>query len=163
METEFDFDDDDRQEPAPLDPNIRRQLREAEKARKELESLRAELGAQQREVLYAKAGIPETGVGALFRKADEGEMTVEAVRKRAEEYGIFGSTPSQPASDPADAELSALRRAQGATIGTSGALPDPGQEFLTQLAEASSPEEVMKIVSGQSGQNLGLWTSRGAQ
>jgi nucleotide-binding universal stress UspA family protein len=162
METEFDFDDE-RPEPAPLDPNIRRQLREAEKARKELEHLRSELEAQQREVLYAKAGIPETGVGALFRRADEGEMTVEAVRRRAEEYGILGSTQSQAASEPADTELAALRRAQGATIGTSGALPDPGQEFLSQLAEASTPDEVMKIVTGQSGQNLGLWSSRGAQ
>ena len=158
---DFDFDDDQPQTPAPLDPNIRKQLREAEKARKELEAARAELEAQRREVMYAKAGIPETGVGALFRRADDGEMTVESIRRRAEEYGII--PPQNPVANTSatDAELDALRRTQGATVGSSGARPDQGQEFMAQLREASSPEEVMRIVQGEAGQGLGLWASKG--
>jgi nucleotide-binding universal stress UspA family protein len=162
METEFDFDDDEQPTQA-LDKNIRRQLREAEKASREVARLQAELEDQRREVLYAKVGIPETGVGALFRKADEGDMTVEAIRQRAESYGILQGSSSEQAAASVDPELAAYRRAQGATIGTSGSFPDPGEEFYAQLAEASSPEEVMKIVTGTSGQTLGLWSSRNAR
>ena len=162
MENDFDYDDEQPQAQA-LDPNIRRQLREAEKARKELDSIRAELAAEKREVQYSRIGIPENGVGALFRKAYDGPGDPDSIRKAAEEYGIIQSQSSEPVSIASDPELEALRRTQGATVGSSGAMPDPGQEYFTQLAEASNPEEVMRIIQGQAGQNLGLWTSRGAR
>lgn len=146
-----------------LDPNIRRQLKEAKKARQELEEARAELEAQKRELLFSRAGIPESGLGSLLRKAYDGPADADAIRKAAEEYGIINGTPSAPAEvDASHAELDALRRAQGATIGTTGAMPDPSQEFAARLAEAKTPDEVMAIVQGQTGQSLGLWTSRGA-
>lgn len=160
MENEFDFEEDDRQEQAPLDPNIRRQLREAEKARKELDSMRAELKRQQLEIQFVRAGIPEEGVGSLFRKAYDGPADAEAIRRSAEEYGVLSPNPADLSVGSSDAELAALRRAQGATVGTSGSFPDPGEEFLARLAEASNPEDVMKIVQSQSGQSLGLWSSR---
>jgi hypothetical protein len=148
-----------------LDPNIRRQLREAEKARKELDVARAELEAQKRDLQFTKAGIPETGVGALLRKAYDGPADAESIAKAAQEYGILQS-PQTPAEAPVtnDVELEALRRAQGATIGTSGAGPDLGQEFMARLSEASNPEDVMKIVmTPEYEQALQVWTSRSAR
>ena len=162
MSEDFDYLDDEPTQSQPLDPNIRKQLREAEKARKELAEARAELEKERREVQYSRAGIPESGVGALFRKAYDGPADAEAIRKAAEEYGILNPPAQAPAQNHSDSELEALRRAQGATIGTSGAMPDPGQEYLAALSEAKSPEEVMSIIQGQSGQSLGLWTSRGS-
>ena len=162
MSEEFDYLDEEPTQTQPLDPNIRKQLREAEKARKELADVRAELEAERREVQFSRAGIPETGVGALFRKAYDGSADAEAIRKSAEEYGILNAPTQAPAQATSNGELEALRRAQGATIGTSGAMPDPGQEYLSALTEAKSPEEVMAIIQGQSGQSLGLWTSRGS-
>ena len=162
MSEEFDYLDEEPTQTQPLDPNIRKQLREAEKARKELADVRAELEAERREVQFSRAGIPETGVGALFRKAYDGSADAEAIRKSAEEYGILNSPTQEPVQATSNGELEALRRAQGATIGTSGAMPDPGQEYLSALTEAKSPEEVMAIIQGQSGQSLGLWTSRGS-
>jgi len=162
MSEEFDYLDEEETQPQPLDPNIRKQLREAEKARKELADVRAELEAERREVQFSRAGIPETGVGALFRKAYDGSADAEAIRRSAEEYGILGSPAQAPVQATSNGELEALRRAQGATIGTSGAMPDPGQEYLSALTEAKSPEEVMAIIQSQSGQSLGLWTSRGS-
>jgi hypothetical protein len=156
---------DEGQESAVLDPNIRKQLREAEKARKELEATRAELTQQKREIEFAKAGIPENGLGSLFRKAYDGEATAEAIKQAATEYGILQAAPTPEAQAPAfDGELEALRRSQGATIGTSGVGPDLGQEYLARLAEASNPEEVMKIVSTPEYQNaLNLWSARDAR
>lgn len=159
-----DLDYTDEQDSEALDPNIRRQLKEAKKARRELEEARAELEAQKRELQFTRAGIADSGLGSLFRKAYDGPADADSIRKAAEEYGILQPVSAAPAEvDNSHAELEALRRAQGATIGTSGAHPNPGEEFYTQLAEAKSPEEVMAIVTGQSGQSLGLWSSRDAR
>jgi len=158
--SEFDNELDEANEGnQPLDPNIRRQLREADKARKELEAARAELEKQKLELQFTKAGIPETGAGALLRKAYDGDSSVEAIRKAAEEYGILSTSQEAPPA-ASDVELDALRRAQGATIGTSGVGPDLGQEFLSRIQEATSPEEAMKIVAESQYEKLGVWTSR---
>ena len=161
--SDFDNEDESNNENV-LDPNIRRQLREAEKARKELDVARAELEAQKRDLQFTKAGIPETGVGALLRKAYDGPADAESIAKAAQEYGIL--QPQAQAEAPAtnDVELEALRRAQGATIGTSGAGPDLGQEFMARLSEASNPEEGMKIVmTPEYEQSLNVWSARSAR
>ena len=155
-----EYDDDQEVERQPLDPNIRKQLREAEKARKELDGLKAELETQKREVQFSKAGIPDSGIGSLFRKAYDGETSQEAIRAAAEEYGILKSESTEDTSS--NAELDALRRTQGATVGNSGAMPDPQQMYLEALASASTPEEVMRIVEGDSGSKVGVYSSRGA-
>jgi len=155
-----DYEDEIEVERQPLDPNIRKQLREAEKARKELDGLKAELETQKREVQFSKAGIPDSGIGSLFRKAYDGETSQEAIRAAAEEYGILKSESTEDTSS--NAELDALRRTQGATVGNSGAMPDPQQMYLEALASASTPEEVMRIVEGDSGSKVGVYSSRGA-
>ena len=100
-----DYDDEIEEEtPQALDPNIRKQLREAEKARKELDSLRAELNAERREVQFAKVGIPDDGIGKLFRKAYDGEADADSIRKAAEEYGILGGAPAPQSSNQSELE-----------------------------------------------------------
>jgi len=155
-----DYEDEIEVERQPLDPNIRKQLREAEKARKELDGLKAELETQKREVQFSKAGIPDSGIGSLFRKAYDGDTSQEAIRAAAMEYGILQSESTEDFSN--EAELDALRRTQGATVGNSGAMPDPQQMYLEALASASTPEEVMRIVEGDSGKKLGVYSSRGS-
>ena len=106
MAYDDEFEDEVSEAPQPLDPNIRKQLREAEKIRKEAESLRAELEAQRREVQFTKAGIPDSGIGALFRKAYDGEATADAIRNAATEYGILQVTQTPaPAAPSTDVEL----------------------------------------------------------
>jgi len=160
---EFDYlDEDDVEEQKPvLDANIRKQLREAEKSRKELETLRSELDAQRREVQIAKAGIPDSPLGNLFRKAYDGPADAESIRRAAEEYGILQSARIEPVQD--DSDLDALRRASGATIGSVGASPDSAMDFMTALNGAENPEDVMRVVQGDLGQRLGLFTNRGAR
>lgn len=145
------------QQAQPLDPNIRKQLREAEKARKELDALRLELETQKRETLLAKAGIPDSPLGNLFKDAYKGEADLEAIRQKAREYGILDAPRQEEPSN--DLELEALRRAQGATIGSVGATPDPQQEYYAALAGASSVEEVMAIARGDVGRKVGVTTT----
>ena len=146
----------------PLDPNIRKQLREAEKARKELEEARAELEAQKREVNFAKAGLPDTPMANYFRKGYDGSTDVESIRAAAAEAGLLQAPTPTPTPEPSnDAELEALRRAQGATVGSSGLTPDAGQEYLAAIKNAKSVDEIMQIVNSDLGRRVGVTSSHG--
>ena len=148
--------DDETQEPEVLDENIRRELRKAKEAKRELADAQAELQAMKREVAFTKAGIPETGAGALLRKAWDGDTDPEAIRKAAEEYGIFQQAPA-PQEPDYSAELAGLARAQGATSGTGvGAGMSPGDKFLAAMGEASTQEEMMAVVRQFSEAGLGF-------
>ena len=154
MTDEFDdLEDEVQGERPPLDPNIRKQLREAEKAKQELKDLKAELEAQKREVLFSKAGVPDEGVGKYFRKGYDGEVSIEAIKS------AYGELSPEPVIESYDAELAALQRTQGATVGNSGAMPDPQQEFLEKLAASNDPTEVMAIIRGDSGRKVGLFAA----
>lgn|SRR5487761_1994252 len=164
--TDFDeeFDDEgndevETQTQQVLDKNIRAQLREASKAKKELAELRAQLEAEREGKLFDKAGIPEDGLGSMFRKGYTGERTVEAIQKTAVDYGLLNATRSN--NEANDSELEALRRTQGATTGGDGNSPDAEQLYLAQLAEAKTPEEIMSVVNGESAKKLGVFSQRG--
>ena len=129
----------------PLDPNVRAQIRKAEKQAEELAETKAELNAYKRETQFTKLGIPEDGVGKLFRKSYDGDLTPEAISKSALEYGII--KPTEPVVDQAlQHELESLRQAQGATIGNTGAIPDPLAELRTKIDKASTVAELNALL-----------------
>jgi hypothetical protein len=156
MSDEFAYLDEEDEAPR-LDPNIRKQLREKEKLSKELEAVRAELELTRREALFGEVGIPKSGAGALVRKAYDGPADAESVRRFAQEYGVLDApAPQVEKADSSEQELAQLRKAQAATLGTSGAFPDVEQNFLARLSEAHSADEVMKIIMSDDGRKLGL-------
>lgn len=76
-------------------------LRErGDKAEAKAKELEAELNAAKRELALTRAGVPEQGTGALFRKAYDGELTSEAIQAAMDEYGITSPEPT-PAAAPA--------------------------------------------------------------
>jgi len=140
-----DFYEDDT-EPEVLDENIRKELRKAKDAKRELADAQSELAAMKREVAFTKAGIPETGPGALLRKAWDGDTDPDAIRKAAEEYGIFQQAPAQQEADYSN-ELAGLARAQGATSGTGvGAGMSAGDKFMAAMSGATTQDEMMAVV-----------------
>lgn len=132
-----------------LDPNIRKQLREAEKVAKEAAEAKKQLLELQKEMAFTKAGIPETGAGALLRKAYEGDLTPEAIRRQAEEYQIFGQSAHQETqSSNSDAELESMRRVAGAATGAGGTPPvNVESAFSAAMANAQSESEAMAVVT----------------
>ena len=149
--SDFDFELDETEdvEPRVLDPNIREQLKTAKKFQRERDAALAELETFKRDAQFTKWGIPEDGVGRLFRKAYDGDTTPEAVLAAAQEYGIIqhASNQQQARYSDTDAELTQLARVQGATVGSSGSNPvAPEQKFLAGMANAGSPEEVMAFM-----------------
>jgi len=140
-----------------LDPNIRAELRKSKERAKEAAEAKAEAEALRRDLAFTKAGVPETGVGALLRKAYDGDTDPEAIRKAAEEYGIFQSQPAEQAPDPVRQELETHRTIQGAT-GTNQSGPTVYQALEAMIEEAGSVEAIMEIISKQ-GAEGGIYTT----
>ena len=141
-EFENEYEQDDSQ---VLNPNIRKQLREGEKAIKEAAEVQKQLFQLQKEMAFTKAGIPETGAGALLRRAYDGELTAEAIRKQAEEYQIFAH-PAQASTS--DEEFDSMRRVAGAATGAGGTPPvNVDVAFSTALANATTEAETMAVVT----------------
>lgn len=110
-------------EPARPDgePNWRRKLEADAKAGREATAAaakaEAEAQAAKRELLMLRAGIDvENGPGKLFAKAYDGDLTHDAVKAAAAEYGVLA--PPEPSVPPAE-----LAAHTAASTAAAGALP----------------------------------------
>ena len=136
-------DDNEDEEREPLDENIRAELKEARKMKAQLQEQKDAFATLQRESAFDKAGIPEGGMGTLFRKAYDGELNKESIVKQATEFGVL-----QTQDTGAEAELAQLRAANAASsTGQATDVQDPGQKFLKDVAAAQSPAEIMALVA----------------
>lgn len=136
-------DNDEGTEREPLDPKIREELKQARADRKARTETETELATLKRESAFDKAGIPETGTGALLRKSYDGELTKEAIVQAAVEYGILQGSDSGAAD-----ELAALRGAHEASAaGGATNVEDPGAKFLRDVENAKTVEEIMVLVA----------------
>jgi len=131
------------EEEATLDPNIRAELRNSRAAKKEAEQARAELENLKRDLAFTKAGISETGVGALLRKAYDGDTDPDAIRKAAAEYGILNESPQH--DSPIQEELNQHRAIAGAT-GSNNSGPTNEQAFLAGIDHATTREETLAAI-----------------
>lgn len=153
--SESEFTED--QDTDHLDPNIRAELRKSKERAKEAEAAKAEVETLRRELAFTKAGVPETGVGALLRKAYDGDTDPEAIRKAAEEYGITTGSQQEQAPDPVLEELERHRSIAGAT-GTNNSGPTPQQELLAAIQSGASEAEVMEAIS-KMGAEVGVYST----
>lgn len=147
---ESEFTED--QDTDHLDPNIRAELRKSRERAKEAEAAKAEVETLKRDLAFTKAGIPETGVGALLRKAYDGDTDPDAIRKAAEEYGINTGGTTESAPDPVLEELERHRNIAGAT-GTNTSGPSPAQELLAAIQAGATEAEVMEAISQMGAEN----------
>jgi hypothetical protein len=152
-ELDQDFTDEETEH---LDPNIRAELRKSRERAREAEAAKAEADQLRRELAFTKAGIPEEGVGKLFRKAYEGETDPAAIIEAAREYGITGQATQQTETvDAVREELEQHRAIVGAT-GTNASGPTQEQELLAAIQQGNSVEEVMQVIN-QMGNEAGLF------
>jgi len=141
-----------------LDPNIRAELRKSRERAREAETAKAELEALKRDLAFTKAGVPETGVGALLRKAYDGDTDPDAIRKAAEEYGITGASHQEQNGelDEVREELERHRNIAGAT-GTNQSGPSKEQELLAAIQGANNKDELMAVIDSL-GNDAGLFS-----
>lgn len=122
-----------------LDPKLREELRSARATRRQADEATKRADAAERELAFARAGIPDDAKGQMFRKAYEGDSADPAAVKAAFDE-VFGEPQKEPIVP--EAELEAQRRiAQAGTGATAGGTV----EFADALRSAGTESEVMDL------------------
>lgn len=126
---------------------MRRQLDEAaarEKARD------AEIASIRRDAMFDKLGIKPDGVGKLFRDKYDGELTEEAVKTAATDYGVL--TPPRATGDEEREIVQRLRDTGGAVpLDTEPKFASEHLDKIRTDAEFDDNDKLMAYV-----RNLGL-------
>jgi hypothetical protein len=131
-------------EVAQLDPNIRRELRQARTTQRQLADLLEKQERQERDLTFFRAGIPADEKGSYFAAGYTGELDPVAIK--AEYEKIFGSGGEQaPGDDGKTAEeLAAQQRianAGGEVVGVPGTI-----SLEDAIKNAKTTDEVMTIL-----------------
>jgi len=128
----------------------------AEEALRKATEAETRATAAERRATFAEAGIPTEGVGALFRKAYDGELTIEAMKTAASEYGILetSKTSEAPVVVPQD-------DVNGLTAMTSGLASSDNPVTPPQGAAATNLEIVKLAKTGDESALLAYLESQG--
>ena len=145
MSTEPNDDDlgpDDDLEPAAKSTekaNWRRKLEADAEAGRQAQ---AEAAAAKKELAFIRAGVDlDSPQGKLLAKAYDGDLTPDAVKAAAVEFGILAAEAPQVSQ----AELAAHDRIAAASGGGAQASDDATAE--AEMAAAQTPEEVMAVLA----------------
>lgn len=142
----------DPQQMEGLDPNIRAELRRSRQLARDNATLQAEAEQARREAAFAKAGIPDTPLGAMFAKAYDGATDdPSAIKASFEALGVpltatsagVSTEQTPPPSGATDAEIAAQR-----VISQVGAGADLGGDvdFAEAINSATSADEVQRLL-----------------
>lgn len=134
--------------PEGLDPNIRAELRKSRIRAQEAQEAKAEAQAAKVELEFFKAGIPDTPLAAMFKKAYDGPMDAAAIK---EAFGVLtGEGTPPPTTDEAELALQVererLAQMQRGTEGLPPVAPDAAAEFAKAMRATTSEEEAWAVI-----------------
>lgn len=158
--TDFDDDFDDTADETAADESnglkaLRTAARDGKRAKADAETARAEALAARREIAFLKAGIdPDSQTAKRISKVHDGELTAEALKATAVEYGwAEQEAPEVPAEELRQVGQFAATGAGGNTNATTG---EELTETLKSLQANWQPGKaaegvaaVMKMLSDQ--------------
>lgn len=127
-----------------LDPNIRKEIREARVTRAELTRANGELASLKRADAFRRAGVPDDKRGDVFIRTYEGSEDPAAIKAAFDD--LFGSAPEGEGS--AD-DLEAQRRIAQAG-GDAGGNPPGPIDLKDAIRNAKDAEEVKAIIQAAS-------------
>jgi hypothetical protein len=134
-----------------LQKKLRQKIRADEKRIKELEEkvsgfTKVERERTVKEILDKEGVNPKAARLAL--KDIEGDITPEAVLNWLDDNGeLFGYSPVQGAPSEVSADRDAMRKQDAVTQGA--LTPDRGMDLEMRIDQASSPEELARILYSQ--------------
>lgn len=135
----------------------------------ENKTLKGENTGLKRDLAFLRAGVPETGTGALVRKAYDGEPDVEKVRAFATEHGIDLGEPTAPAgatteagtadgqqqqatnTEPAPVDQTTQQAAAATQAAMAGQAPNLGGPSLTDRINATQTQAELDALLAETG------------
>jgi hypothetical protein len=113
-----------------------------EKETADLRKQVAEAESAKRELAFVKAGIdPLQPMSKYFVKAYDGDLNPDAIRQAAVEAQLISPPQTQPSAD----EMQAWQRTNKVAAGSQTS--QPPVDWARRLNEATSPREVEQILS----------------
>ena len=144
-DTDLELDDFQEEEVERTNPGrehqrkLERELKESKAANKAKDSELAAGAAAIRQFALRDAGIDiSAGACKLFAKSYDGELTVEAIKAQAEEYGLVPTSQTAEIKE----ELVAFDRVSAASVGSSGFVPPTAE---SEIRSAKTPEDVIRL------------------
>ncbi len=137
---------------------LEQDAKEGKRAKREADEAKLEAQNAKRELALMKVGIDlESPTGKLFAKAYDGEITVEAIRAAAGEYGLIATSQTADVAN----DLAGIDRISQASTGSGGTIPT---SVIDQIRNpANTPDDIYKILQangvGISNEQPGGWVS----
>jgi len=137
---------------------LEQDAKEGKRAKKEADEAKLEAQNAKRELALMKAGIDlDSPTGKLFVKAYDGEITVEAIKAAAGEYGLIATSQTVEVAN----DLAAIDRVSQASTGSGGSVPT---SVIDEIRNPNNtPEDIYKILQangvGISNEQPGGWVS----
>jgi hypothetical protein len=137
---------------------LEQDAKEGKRAKKEADEAKLEAQTAKRELALMKAGIDlDSPTGKLFVKAYDGEITVEAIKAAAGEYGLIATSQTVEVAN----DLAAIDRVSQASTGSGGSVPT---SVIDEIRNPNNtPEDIYKILQangvGISNEQPGGWVS----
>jgi hypothetical protein len=141
--SEFDnYDSEDQIEESETRNPVRARMKQLEKETADLRKQVAEAESAKRELAFVKAGLdPLQPMTKYFVKAYDGDLTPDAIRQAAVEAQLISPPQNQPSAD----EMQAWQRTNKVAAGSQTS--QPPVDWTRRLNEATSPREVEQILS----------------
>ena len=147
-DTDFENDELDQEDEVvearnPARENQRRMEKELKDSKAQLKlanDAKSEGESAKKELAFLRAGIDTSkGTGKLLAQAYEGELTVDAIKASAEEYGLIPTSQTSEVSQ----EIAAIDRVSAASSTSTGFIPPTAEN---EMRNATTSEEVMALV-----------------
>ena len=141
--SEFDnYDSEDQIEESETRNPVRARMKQLEKETADLRKQVAEAESAKRELAFVKAGIdPLQPMSKYLVKAYDGDLNPDAIRQAAVEAQLISPPQTQPSAD----EMQAWQRTNKVAAGSQTS--QPPVDWARRLNEATSPREVEQILS----------------
>lgn len=118
---------------------MERELKDSKAALKTANEAKSEGEAAKKELAFLKAGVDTSkGTGKLLAMSYSGELTMEAIKAQAEEYGLIPTSQTSEVSQ----EIAAIDRVSAASVGSTGFVPPSGE---SEMRAAKTPDEVIRL------------------
>ena len=136
---------------------LEQRAKDGDRAKREADEAKAEALNAKRELALMKAGIDlDSPQGKLFAKAYDGEISVEAVKASAAEYGLIATSQTPEVQN----DLAGMDRISQASAGASTSITTSA---VDDIRNAKDPSEVLKILQANniniSQEQPGEWIS----